>query len=100
MEQRNNIRSFRFSDSVLKHISEFAGDSLNDKFNNLIVYCCDRIPDRKKQLQIIEDDIDRKRNQYNDLCKKLREVDDLINTLKTLQRYGEIAVSKAESIAK
>jgi vacuolar-type H+-ATPase subunit I/STV1 len=94
-----NIRSFRYSDFIATQLESFEGSSLNAKFNNLVSYCCAEIPNRKKELERINKQIDDKRNEYSKLCKELQNVSDLINTLKSVQYYGEIAARKAKSIA-
>ncbi|WP_101911435.1 hypothetical protein [Marasmitruncus massiliensis] len=63
---KNNIRSFRFSDEVAAIIEKFKGDSLNDKFENLVLYC---FWERKK----IDDQLVQKRKEYDRLCKQVEE---------------------------
>lgn len=81
-------------------MNETAGSNLNEKFNNLVLYCYEVIPAREKQLSQIEDDIKKKRTEYYDLAGKLRDVESLISTLKTVKHYGEIAARQAELIGK
>ena len=96
---RSNIKSFRFSDDVLKAIESFSGTSTNDKFNNLVLFCYNTIPARQKELERIKKDIAEESTKYNEICKKLREVDELIRTLNQLKYYGELCARKAELIS-
>lgn len=54
MGAKPNIRSFRYSDRVLEILSAAPGDSLNEKFENLVLYCHDRKPEVTKQLRALE----------------------------------------------
>lgn len=63
---KNNIRSFRYSDEVAAIIEKFKGDSLNDKFENLVLYC---FWERKK----IDDQLAQKRKEYDRLCQQVQK---------------------------
>lgn len=97
---KSNLRSFRYSDKVAAVLEGFQGGSLNEKFENLVLYCFDRLETRKKDLAKIEKDIESKRKQYFELCKQLQDISSLMQTLKTLEHYGNIAVKQAEAISK
>jgi hypothetical protein len=97
--QKTNIRSFRYSDYVAKCLESFPGNSLNEKFENLVTYCYDEVPQREKQLEGLKKEIKAKQQESFELEKKLREVHDLIKTLETLQYYGDLAARKAKSIS-
>jgi len=98
-DTKSNIRSFRYSDKVSAILENFKGNSLNEKFNNLVIYCFDRLEQRTKDLADIENQIEQKRNTYHDLCKKLSDIDDLMRTLELIKRYGDIAVRGAKAIS-
>lgn len=63
---KNNIRSFRFSDEVAAIIEGFKGDSLNDKFENLVLHC---FWEGKR----IDAQLAQKRKEYDRLCKQVEE---------------------------
>ncbi|MBE7724524.1 MAG: hypothetical protein E7244_08870 [Enterocloster citroniae] len=44
-DTKNNIRSFRYSDRVAQILESMEGDSLNAKFENLVIFCHDRLPE-------------------------------------------------------
>jgi len=50
---KSNIRSFRYTDDVAKILNDFAGDSMNQKFENLVLFCFQRLEIRKKDLKKI-----------------------------------------------
>lgn len=49
-ENKNNLRSFRYSDRVAEILEGFDGDSMNAKFENLVLYCFDGLEDKKKRI--------------------------------------------------
>lgn len=96
---KSNIRSFRFSDQVKEILEGFEGDTLNAKFENLVLYCFDKVPQRKKDLEKINQDIAEKREEYWKLCAQMRDIQELISTLERIQYYGQIAERKGKQIA-
>lgn len=98
-QPKTNIRSFRFSDRVNEILTGFEGDSLNARFENLVLYCFDQAPLAKANLERIEEDIVRKQQEYWKLCSQLREVHDLIETLERVMYYGQMAERKAKQIS-
>ena len=99
-ELKTNQRSIRFSDEIADIINSQVGDNFNQKFERLVYNCYMLVEQKQKIAAEVQKDIDEKRNQYTELCKQLRDVDDLMRTLKSLQHYGEIAVRGAELIGK
>lgn len=97
-DSKSNIRSFRFSDRVLEILEGFAGNSLNDKFNNLVLFCYDEVPKQHKILESVKNEIVAKRNKSHDLTKKLADIDLLIKDLQSIKFYGEIAVRRSKTI--
>ena len=95
---KGNLRSFRYSDRVAELLEAQKGNSLNKKFENLVLYSHDQVPKVQKDLAFLQEQIDKKWKECNDLCARLREVSSLIGTLEQLQRYGEIAAKQARKI--
>ena len=46
-EKKTNIRSFRYSDRVAEILEASEGDTLNEKFENLVLFCSDGLEDIK-----------------------------------------------------
>lgn len=97
---KSNIRSFRYSDRVADILESFEGNSLNEKFENLVRFCFDAVPKRQEELKKLDEQVKAKRSLYFDVCSQLQDVQQLMDTLKTLQHYGGIAARKAEQIGK
>ena len=63
---KNNIRSFRYSDEVAAIIEGFKGNTMNEKFENLVLHC---FWEGKK----IDAQLAQKRKEYDRLCKQVEE---------------------------
>ena len=80
---KNNIRSFRYSDRVAQALDAAEGKTLNEKFENLVLECYDRIPEVRREYEMYKRWVsDEKRQMYN-----------LMNQRKAL----EAAVEKLDS---
>lgn len=71
MGAKPNIRSFRYSDRVLEILSAAPGDSLNEKFENLVLYCHDRKPEVTKQLRALEASIASAQKQLDSVQQEI-----------------------------
>lgn len=85
MAVRTNSRSFRYSDRVAEILENFEGDSLNDKFNNLVIYCFDEVPKRQKEIVRLDDEIKLKKEKIKKLSEKTRQIDDFFYKLEFVQ---------------
>jgi hypothetical protein len=97
--EKTNIRSFRYSDEVDTALQSSDGSNLNEKFGNLVRKCYFDLPKRQDELKGVQKQIDDKRKEYWDLVKQLEKVHNLIQTLQTLERYGEMATKVAKDIS-
>ena len=51
-EKKTNIRSFRYSDRVAEILEASEGNTLNEKFENLVLFCYDELPGVKNELDM------------------------------------------------
>lgn len=91
-EAKNNIRSFRYSDRVAQILESMEGDSLNAKFENLVIFCHDKLPEVQKKYDMYKSMADRQWNEFMELSdlrdaikrdlknaeSRLRSVDELL----------------------
>lgn len=66
MATKTNIRSFRYSDEVGGILEKFKGNTLNEKFENLVLYCFWNMKKIDRQLS-------QKQKEYDELCKKVED---------------------------
>lgn len=92
---KNNIRSFRYSDEVAKILEGFDGDNMNEKFENLVLYCCRAVPEKQKKLNEMDRLLGQKRDELNKLKKKVSLVYDVMIKLESIKkRVDEIVVTQ------
>lgn len=96
---KNNIRSFRYSDEVKEILENYKGESMNEKFENLVKYCFEKVPHVEKRLKDLEEEIDIKYNKLRDVSRQAREIDMLIGNLNDIKYKIKNAGDCADIIA-
>ena len=99
MAQKNNIRSIRFSDEMADLIDRQIGDTFTQKFENLITRCVWELPQKEKELQRIQEQINQRRQQLADLQKTGILLKRLSNSLGQAQENIKDIVSLTKNIA-
>ena len=97
-ETKSNIRSIRFYDKVGEVIEGFDGDSFNDKFNNLVLYCFEQVPMTEGVLKDLEKLIQKKRGDYGELCKQLNELETVIRRLNDVNLLAKTLSEQVKKI--
>lgn len=95
---KGNIRSFRYSDRVREILDKQEGNSLNEKFEKLVLYCNDSVPKIKKDIARWDKALKDKQRAYNRAYESLAKINDLIRTLEGLERLGNQAVQQASKV--
>jgi hypothetical protein len=88
MSTKPNIRSFRYSDEVARILEGFEGESMNAKFENLVLYCYKALPQKKKEIKQADEQIAAKWARYKKVCEKIREAE---ATVKLLDEIRELS---------
>ena len=84
---KNNIRSFRYSDEVAGILEGFKGSSMNEKFENLVLYCCRAVPEMQKRLNEMDKLLAQKRDELDKLRKKFGLVYEVMLNLESIKRH-------------
>ena len=79
MAKKNNIRSIRFSDEMIKMIESQAGDSFTAKFEALVTRCMWELPAKEKELAAIQERIAIQRKQLTRISDKIRQMEQTAN---------------------
>ena len=66
-EKKTNIRSFRYSDRVAEILEASEGNTLNEKFENLVLFCYDELPGVKSELDMYKRWVKEEKEKYNQL---------------------------------
>lgn len=68
MALKNNIRSIRFSDELMEIINNQVGNNFNQRFERLVYNCYMLLPEKERQLALLESRIRAKQEELADLC--------------------------------
>ena len=91
-ENKNNLRSFRYSDRVAEILEGFAGDSMNAKFENLVLFCFDALEESKKDYEYYKRCADDERREWLGLHKRLDVINGMIEELQSMKnRLSDMA---------
>lgn len=84
MAQKNNIRSIRFSDELAELIDRQVGQNFTEKFENLVTRCVWELPEKEAELKRLDQEISRKRKEYQKLSAQLEKLVDTVQNLEAL----------------
>lgn len=99
---KSNIRSFRYSDRVAEILEQQPGDSLNAKFEALVLRCYDELPETQQLLDRLNKQIQAARIKLADIskmqesCAQLHRAAD--NIMWAYKQYAERYVTQAETL--
>lgn len=96
---KKNIRSFRFSDEVAAALEAQEGKNLNDKFENLVLFCYQSVEARKRELENVNEEIDKRRKELHQLSQETEQLHLLHKDLECVKRYLEMTGRRAKNIA-
>ena len=99
MGQKNNIRSIRFSDELAELIDRQVGRTFTEKFENLVTRCVWELPQREKQLEDIQKQIDQERERLFNLQRATEQLRMLERDIQSAQRDFAIVQRRAKAIA-
>lgn len=76
---KSNSKSIRLSDKVLHYIMSYpVGNGFNEKFENIIIYAMETEDARMREIEMLDDQIHRKCDEYYELCDKLRKLEPMV----------------------
>lgn len=99
MAAKNNIRSIRFSDELAELIDRQVGDTFTQKFENLVTRCVWELPQKEKELALIQADIQRERERLYNLQRATEQLRMLEQDLQRAKRDFELVARRAKAIA-
>ena len=97
-----NIRSFRYSDRVADILEQQPGDSLNAKFEALVLTCYDKLPETQRRLDSLNKQIEAARAKLLDMtkmeygCNQLKMA--VSNMMWAYEQYAGAYVTQAETL--
>ena len=73
MAQKNYIRSIRVSDDMAELIDQQAGTNFTEKWENLVTRCVWELPQKEKELEQIQKQINEKNQELKNLWRSTKE---------------------------
>lgn len=85
-EKKSHQRTIRMTERVKFILEEWEGNGMNEKFENLVLYCNQEVPFIQKEVLTLE-----KKKQK--LQKEITKLENIQDDLDTLKRYIQLSVS-------
>lgn len=82
MAKKSNIRSMRFSNTMIEMIEAQTGDTFTAKFEALVTRCMWELPKKQEQLEQLNREIQEKREEYARLAKTARAYAQTLENMK------------------
>ncbi len=98
MANKNNIRSIRFSDEMIELIDRQQGQNFTEKLENLVTQCVWELPARTSELKQLEERIEEKRQQLQEMVAQAGELHMLLNSL--VRKAAELKADIQRAIEK
>lgn len=95
-EKKTNIRSFRYSDRVAEILEASEGNTLNEKFENLVLFCNDELPMVKSELEMYKRWVEEEQDKYYLLSQSNRGIEGIIRDLEDTREELNAIVKKME----
>lgn len=74
---KTNAKSVRMTDEIRAYVENMDGDGFNQKFENMVLYAMKTEEDRRRELQLLEEQIARKR----EILLHLEKIDYMLVTM-------------------
>ena len=99
MASKGIIRSIRISDQMLVLIEQQVGNNFTEKWENLVTRCVWELPEKERQLQQIQEQIEQERQRLRNLQKATSQLREIENDLATTSRYLKYVERRAKEVA-
>lgn len=96
---KSNIRSFRYSDEVAAILEKQEGNSLNEKFENLVLRCFWELPKRQESLKQVQKQIVDEREKLYAVQRASSDINTLLSCLQSAQYYIGMVERYSKNIA-
>lgn len=86
MSKKSYCRSFRFDEKVNKIIELQPGDNFNEKFENLVFTCYEKLPQIQAEIAFHEKILADRRVQCLNMLERVNRLDFFIRQMKSMQK--------------
>lgn len=94
MATKNNTKCLRLSDAIIEMIEAQTGDTFTAKFEGLVTRCMWELPEKEKQLAIIQKEVDREGHRLGELSSDVYKFRRILNNLNMQAQRLERAVEE------
>lgn len=95
MAQKSNTKTIRLSDEMLDLIDRQNGTTFTERFETLVTKCVWEIPAKEKELERLEEEIGKKREQLVATWKQTQQLEATLNDLTYRMQNFRAAVDRA-----
>lgn len=95
MEKKSNIRSMRFSDTMIEMIESQVGNTFTAKFEALVTRCMWELPAKEKELKSLERRIRAKQQQMAEASSRYARMINQLSTLEQKMYQLDFAIGRA-----
>lgn len=95
MAAKNNIRSMRFSDTMIEMIEAQVGDTFTAKFEALVTRCMWELPAKEKELEQLQKRIQAKQQQMAEASSRYARMINQLGTLEQKMYQLDYAIGQA-----
>ena len=88
MAKKNNLKSVRLSDQVMDYVINFEGDSFNQKFENLVLFCMEQEESKKQRITLLDQQIAKQYKKLSVLQQISSEIGDVRKALINLEWHA------------
>lgn len=95
MATKNNIRSIRFSDELAELIEQQEGKNFQQKFENLVRWCVQELPDREARIKVLDKEILKKQHMMAEASSRYARMINQLSTLESKLYALDFAIGRA-----
>ena len=95
MSKKSNIRSMRFSDTMIEIIESQVGNTFTAKFEALVTRCMWELPAKEKELEQLERRIRAKQQQMAEASSRYARMINQLSTLEQKMYQLDFAIGRA-----
>lgn len=101
MAGKSNIRSMRFSDTIIEMIEQQTGDTFTAKFEALVTKCMWELPRKEQELKEIQAQIDKQRKKLREIGAKAYDLEaNMFRMGNTVGQYSNMVKQEVSKLEK
>lgn len=91
-EKKEYSRSVRMTNTVKEFVENQEGEGFNEKFENMVLFCMDKLPEIEKQIA-------QKQKLLKELSTKVSKQENILKDIDSMRWSIESVINRAKAIA-